>query len=73
MPENYEAPRLSILKNFKSINRVMRSSFLHKAEHQEEGQYVDLMPLALKMKGIMKQMEFTKRFKPDAYSARTKF
>lgn len=36
--EGAEEPRLSVLKNFKSINRVMRSGFLKQAQDIPEAE-----------------------------------
>ncbi|TNV79232.1 hypothetical protein FGO68_gene6480 [Halteria grandinella] len=68
IPSDKENPRLSILKNFKSINRVMRSSFLKNpqelAEH-ELPMFNQVKNLAQKMTGVMKQMHSVGRFKAE--------
>ena len=68
-----EQPRLSILNNFKSINRVMRSTFLKDPRDLQENQlerYNRVKELAKKMTGVMKHIAATSRFTaapPSAY------
>lgn len=59
-----EQPRLSVLKNFKSINRVMRSSFLKNPvglPDDELERYNRVKELAKKMTGVMKHIAATSR------------
>jgi hypothetical protein len=59
-----EQPRLSVLKNFKSINRVMRSSFLKNpiGLHDDElERYNRVKDLAKKMTSVMKHIAATSR------------
>jgi hypothetical protein len=59
-----EQPRLSVLKNFKSINRVIRSSFLKDPmglNDDELNSYNRVKDLTRKMTGVMKHIAATSR------------
>ena len=59
-----EQPRLSVLKNFRSINRVMRSSFLKNPvglQDDELERYNRVKDLASKMTSVMKHIAATTR------------
>ena len=64
MRREAEQPRLSVLKNFKSINRVMRSSFLKNPiglQDDELERYNRVKDLAKKMTSVMKHIAATSR------------
>lgn len=59
-----EQPRLSVLKNFKSINRVMRSSFLKNPRDLQDTElerYERVKELAKKMTSVMKHIAASSR------------
>ena len=67
LPDECEKPRLSVLKNFKSINRVMRSTFLKKPyEIQDDDlpSYHKVKALGSKMTRIMKHLGSPSKLQP---------
>jgi hypothetical protein len=71
LSDECERPRLSILKNFKSINRVMRSSYLKNPfdlPDEEVPAYHKVKELSAKMTYIMKHMGSASKLQPPALS-----